>query len=312
MIKYFSKVIMDFKMVEFSIIIPAYNVEKYVAQTLKSLSLQTFKNFEIICIDDCSNDGTYKIIEKFAQIDKRIKLFKTSNHLGPGGARNMALKLAAGKYIACVDADDAVMPNFLQVPYKKLEETDVSAVWVKALIYWENEKKTTDMFTFPKLRDEKEGFLTLTPDNITNYPAYSWNKIFRKSCINKSIKWTEDMLFEDVEFYWRFYTQNPNIYVADKPLYLYRRHQSSIMSKSIIDIDYHKNLFCVTENIYQYLKEHKLFDEYKKAFLNFVVQNIKEFDSYDNLKKELAKTVLKTLKEINFPQDYKDLQKEIF
>ncbi len=295
-------------MVDFSVIIPAFNVEKYIAQTLKSLSLQTFKNFEIICIDDCSDDNTYKIIEKIAEFEKRIKLFKTNNHIGPGGARNLALKQAKGKYIACVDADDVVMPDFLQSPYKKLEETDVSAVWIKALIYWESEKKTTSMFTFPKLRDEKEGFLTLTSENITDYPAYSWNKIFRKSCINKSIKWTEDKLFEDVEFYWRFYTQNPNIYVINKPLYLYRRHQSSIMSKSIVDINYHKNLFFVTENIYKYLKENLLFEKYKKAFLNFVIQNIKEFESYDNLKKELARTVLKTLKEINFPQDYEDLK----
>lgn len=296
-------------MVAFSIIIPAYNVEKYLAQTLKSILLQSFRDFEVICVDDCSEDKTEKIIKDFQRKDKRIKFFKTQEHIGPGGARNFALKKSKGKYIACVDADDIVLPDFLETPYKKLEETKISAVWIKSLIFWEEEKKTTKMFTFPDLMNEKEGFLTLSPKILTNYPAYSWNKMFRKDCINDKIFWTEDKLFEDVEFYWRFYTQNPDIYVIDKPLYIYRRHKSSIMSKSIVDVDYHKNLFYVTENIYKYLNEQNLFEKYKETFLKFVAQNIREFESYDNLKQELANTVLTTMKNIDFPNRYTDLNK---
>lgn len=296
-------------MVEFSIIIPAYNVEKYIEQALKSVLLQTFKDFEVICIDDGSTDKTLKIIEKYKKKDHRIKILKTKKHIGPGGARNLAIEEAKGKYIACVDADDIVLPDFLKLPYEKLEKTNVAAVWIKSLIFWESEKKTTKMFTFPDLMNEKEGFLTLSPQILTNYPAYSWNKMFIKDCLNENIFWTEDKLFEDVEFYWRFYTQHPDIYIIDQPLYIYRRHQSSIMSKSIVDIDYHKNLFYVTENIYKFLNEQGLFEKYKETFLKFVAQNIGEFESYDNLKQELAKTVLETMKKINFPENYFDLDK---
>lgn len=295
----------------FSVIIPAYNVERYILSLLKSLSVQNFKDFEVICTDDCSTDKTADIILKFAETDKRIKYIKTDFHQGPGASRNLALKYATGKYIACADADDVVMPDFLNDAYEKLERTKVGSVWIKSLIYWENEKKATPMFTFPKLRDEKEGFLTLTPENLTDYPAYSWNKMFRRELFDDSIFWTPDRLFEDVEFYWRFYTQNPDIYVIDKTLYLYRRHQSSIMSKCVVDVDYHKNLFVVTENIYRFLKEKNLFEKYKKTFLNFVMQNIREFESYDNLRQELARTVLETLKNIHFPEDYEDLRKEL-
>lgn len=296
-------------MAEISVIIPAHNVEPYIAQTLKSVLSQSFRNFEVICVDDGSTDKTLKIIKAFRNRDSRIKILQTNKHIGPGGTRNLALNNAQGKYIACVDADDIVMPDFLKLPYEKLEETNVPAVWIKSLIHWEQENKTTKMFTFPILMNEKEGFLTLTPQNLTNYPAYSWNKIFRKDCINKNILWTEDKLFEDVEFYWRFYTQYPQIYVIDKPLYIYRRHQSSIMSKSIVNLDYHKNLFYVTENIYEYLKQQAIFDKYKETFLKFVTQNIAEFESYDNLKQELAKTVLRTLKNIDFPNSYAELNK---
>ena len=83
------------------------------------------------------------------------------------------------------------------------------------------------------------------------------------------------------------------------------------MSTCLVDKDYHKNLFYVTENIYHFLCENDLFEKYKKAFLLFVVQNINEFYSYPNLKTELAKTILKTLDNIDFPQKYTDLQQNL-
>lgn len=136
-------------MVEFSIIIPAYNVEKYIEQTLKSVLFQSFKDFEVICVDDGSEDKTLKIIEKYEKKDHRIKILKTKKHIGPGGARNLAIKEACGKYIACVDADDVVMPDFLELPHEKLEKTNVSAVWIKSFIFWENEKKQQKCSHFP-------------------------------------------------------------------------------------------------------------------------------------------------------------------
>lgn len=295
-------------MAKVSVIIPAFNVEKYITTTLESLLVQKYSDFEIICVEDCSEDKTVKIIKNFANRNKKIKLIQNEKHLGPGECRNIALNNANGKYIACVDADDIVTKEYLSLPINKLEETNINAVWCKANIYWEDEKRTTEMFTFPILQKEKEGFLELTPNNISNYPAYAWNKFFKKDCIDESIKWSNGLLFEDVEFYYRFYTQNPNIYVIDKPLYIYRRHKSSIMSKSIVDINYHKDLFTVTENIYNFLKEKDLFKKYKKSLLKLFMQNVNDFDKFPNLKTELAKTVVKTLKNINFPSEYEDLK----
>ena len=252
-------------MTTFSVIIPAYNVENYIIMALKSLFEQTFQDFEIICVDDCSNDHTAEILQNYSEQDKRIKIITNNEHLGPGEARNIALKSAQGKYIACLDADDIFDKKFLQVAYDKLKETDVSSVWVKAKIFWEDENKITPMFTFPNLQNQPEGFLELTPDNITDYPAYSWYKVLRKNSIKENIFWSHDFLFEDVEFYYRYYTQNTKVYVIDKPLYLYRRRSNSIMGNSIIDVNYHKNLFYVTENIYHFLIENGLFEKYKSV-----------------------------------------------
>lgn len=296
-------------MTVFSIIIPSYNVEQYIITALESVYAQTFRDFEVICVDDCSTDRTVELIKNADY--PNLKLICNDKHLGPGESRNIALSYANGKYIACVDADDVAGKSLLQSAYDVLEFSNVAAVWTKFNIFWEGEGKITPMYTFPILQNRPEGFLKLDNDNISDFPAYSWNKIFRKDAVNQEIFWSHDLLFEDVEFYYRYYTQNPNIYIIDKPLYLYRRRQNSIISNAVNDEFSYKDLFFVTENIYHYLVKQNLFEKYKKALLKLLINNIHEFDSLEYLKKDLAKTVNQTLENINFPKDYEDLKQEI-
>ena len=298
-------------MVEFSVIIPAYNVVKYVPLALKSLIEQTYKDFEIICVEDCSTDKTLAMLQLFAKLEPRIKIIRNNTHLGPGTSRNIALKMAKGKYISCVDADDVVDKTFLEEAYQKLETENVSSVWVKADIYWQEEKRVTKMNTFPKLRDLPEGKLKISGKNICDFPAYSWYKFYKRESIDDSIKWADGHLFEDVEFYYRYYTQNPDVYVIDKPLYLYRRHSSSIMGRSIHDSAYQRDLFTIIHHIYLFLKEKNLFKKYKKAFLTFVKDSILDFEGYPDIKDALEKTVLETLDKIGYPQEYEDLAKKL-
>lgn len=292
----------------FSIIVPAFNVEKYIRETLTSIQNQIYEDFEVIIAEDCSTDKTLDIINHFVTTDKRFKLIKNNVHSGPGTSRNNALKTAKGDYIACADADDKVDAHFLKLVAESFDKTDATAVWVKSDILWENENKITPMVTFPDLQFLPEGLFTLTPKNISSFPAYSWNKVFRKDTINEDIKWSDGLLFEDVEFYYRFYLQNPNIYVINKSLYLYRRHDKSIMSTSVIDKSYHKNLFTVIENIYRFMKEKNMFDEYKIALLSLLANSIADFENWEGIKDELPYTVLKTLDNINFPNEYYDLE----
>lgn len=97
-----------------SIIIPTYNTEKFIESTLQSVQEQTYKNWEMILADDASTDQTVAIIERYAQEDDRIKLFKLSQNSGNGFARNVALEKATGKYIAYLDADDLWFPEKLE------------------------------------------------------------------------------------------------------------------------------------------------------------------------------------------------------
>lgn len=89
-----------------SIITPVYNAEKYIEETLKSVSNQTYSNWEHVLVDDCSSDQSVELIEKLAKTDPRIKLIKLSENSGPAVARNKAIDLATGRYLAFLDADD--------------------------------------------------------------------------------------------------------------------------------------------------------------------------------------------------------------
>ncbi|MCQ2789817.1 MAG: glycosyltransferase [bacterium] len=297
-------------MVKYSIIVPIYNAEKYLNETLKSIQEQSFEDFEVLCVDDNSEDNSLAIINEYTKNDKRFKLIKTPSHLGPGFSRNLALKIANGEYIACVDADDIAHKDFLKLPYEIFEKTDVDAVWIKPQIYWQSKNLTTQMDNFVKWRDQEGGLLNITPENISNYPAYSWCKIFKKSLINKTTYWTEDKLYEDVEFYYRFYTQHTKVYVIDQILYTYRRHKDSILGTNIANRNFeqHKNLFDVTVNIYKYLIETNIFEKYKKSLLTLFIKNINEFNKDTTFTKQLRATISKTLSQINFPEAYQDLR----
>jgi glycosyltransferase involved in cell wall biosynthesis len=97
-----------------SIIIPTYNTEKFIGDTLQSVQNQTYQNWEMILVDDASTDRTVSVIEEFAKNDSRIKLFKLEKNSGNGFARNIAVEKTVGKYIAYLDADDLWFSNKLE------------------------------------------------------------------------------------------------------------------------------------------------------------------------------------------------------
>ena len=94
-------------MSEVSIIMPAYNSAAYITESIRSVLAQSYSNFELIIIDDCSTDNTFQICNQFREIDKRVVVLKTSNNFGcPGGPRNLGINYASSKWIAFLDSDD--------------------------------------------------------------------------------------------------------------------------------------------------------------------------------------------------------------
>jgi teichuronic acid biosynthesis glycosyltransferase TuaG len=97
-----------------SIITPSYNSEKFISETIQSVQNQTYKNWELLIVDDFSQDKTVKIIKEFSKNDNRISVIELPENLGTGNARNTALKVAKGRFIAFLDSDDLWKPNKLE------------------------------------------------------------------------------------------------------------------------------------------------------------------------------------------------------
>ena len=114
-------------MAKVSVIIPVYNVEKYLRKCLESVVNQTLKDIEIICVNDGSTDSSALILDEYARNDNRIKVYTQENQ-GQGAARNMALELAQGDYIAFVDSDDWLEVSALEELYKFITEKGAEAV----------------------------------------------------------------------------------------------------------------------------------------------------------------------------------------
>lgn len=106
-------------MPEISVIVPVYNVEKYLRQCIESIKMQTFENWELILVDDGSLDNSGSICDEYAQSDNRIKVVHKENG-GVSTARNFGLAIAAGKYISFIDSDDYIVPKFFEIMLEKL------------------------------------------------------------------------------------------------------------------------------------------------------------------------------------------------
>lgn len=180
-----------------SIIVPAYNVEKYIFDTIKTIEVQTYKNIEIIIVNDGSTDNTLKICQELAKENKNIKLINQSNK-GVSEARNKGIEMATGEYIAFIDSDDLLEKDMIELLVKGLEEfnADISICGYK--INYNNEYYcyygTKKIFEYNQKKLIEE-FL-----NEENISVSLWNKLFRKDCIRniqfaKGIRINEDKLF---------------------------------------------------------------------------------------------------------------------
>lgn len=139
-----------------SIITPLYNSEKYIAETIESVLAQTYSNWEMIIVDDCSKDNGVEIVEKYQEKDKRIKLYKNKENKGGAGTRNVAIEKANGKYIAFLDSDDLWKKEKLEKQISFMESLDCSFSYTKYERISEKGKKLNLISKIPKTLNYKE------------------------------------------------------------------------------------------------------------------------------------------------------------
>ncbi len=223
-----------------SVIIPIYNVEKYIEGCLKSIINQTLKEIEIICINDGTPDNSMKIVDKIAKKDKRIKVFNKENG-GLSSARNYGIDKATSKYIYFIDSDDQLKENALEILYNKMEEEDLDTLFFDAENVYEDEGNKENSFINDnyyirkhKYSDEYTGqtlFRALKKNN--EYRASACLQINKLSLIKEhDIKFIEGIIHEDEVFTAKICLFSKKAAHIKEVLYLRLVQENSIMSSS--------------------------------------------------------------------------------
>ncbi len=205
-----------------SIIVPVYNVEAYLPQCLDSLRCQTFRDIEIICIDDGSPDRSGTIAELYAQADERIRVFHKSNG-GLSSARNAGIWEATGEYLCFVDSDDLVKPGFCETLIRAFRNTGADVVTFGAVCYpaFCRDSRVEGMMD---TRDVVyDGFSTDILFKEQSHPFACRTAVKRSFLVDNSIFFDEDVPFgEDQIFHFAIYPRASKVaFISDKP-YLYR------------------------------------------------------------------------------------------
>lgn len=215
-----------------SVIIPVYNVELYLEECLNSVINQTYKNLEIICIDDHSTDGSLEILRAYSCKDSRIVLLRNNGNHGLAYTRNRGIDRASGDYILFVDSDDYIREDLLEISLKNAHGNDMVCF---------------DYIALNELGDEEITHVYELENGIYNgidFWVYSvnrksvihsaWSKLYdRKFLINNHINFYNGILYEDILFTFRCFLSARTIYNTKEKLYRYRIRKDSIMTETL-------------------------------------------------------------------------------
>ena len=291
--------------VAISVVIPMYNAEKFIGACLSSILWQTFKNYEVIIVDDCSTDNSAVIVEDFIpQFGGRLKILRTENNSGvPGTPINRGVALAGGKYIYAMDDDDLIIDNALETLYNFAEAYQADVVYTERYFYIKD--KSNAPFPNPEnvhiTQQKISGKPTLETENIAErvekflankfeFPA--WNKLVRRDLLTEN-----EISFPAIRIYHDLIWSLKVIYFAKKilkipdALYFYRIHSNSLTQKHRTNEEFIK--LCLTTSVEgigildKFLSGQKFFQgnpQYHCALLNFFEMIFVKLINRNNLK----------------------------
>lgn len=220
-----------------SVIVPVYNVSKYIEATLDSILNSTYRDIELVLVDDGSTDGSGGICDQYASCDDRIHVIHQKN-AGVSAARNAGLDLAKGEYIGFVDGDDVIHPNMFQVLYDSITSGDYDISMVLGQIVNGVDFKsffgdrTLGLSANQRILSRQDMFKGLMGPNDNDYQyAVVWNKLYKRSLL-------EELRFnithsEDMEWNARVFLKMNKAILVDAKLYCWIHHAESITHQSM-------------------------------------------------------------------------------
>lgn len=206
-----------------SIIVPVYNMERYLKECLDSIKAQNFKDWECILVDDGSMDSSPSICDDYAAQDSRFSVIHKENG-GLSSARNAALKKATSDYIGFVDADDWIEPNMYELLFRLIKQSDADIAQTGYWNEYRGRKSTKHITTSTRIID---GTVAMQEIGFDRLPNYVWNKLHHRRII--TCEFPEGRNFEDIFVYGHWLRNVRKMVVDPTPTYHYRMRRGSIV-----------------------------------------------------------------------------------
>jgi len=255
-------------MIKVSVIVPVYNVEKYIRECLNSLLKQTLSDIEIIVVNDGTKDRSIEIICDLIDSDERVRLVEQENG-GLSAARNTGLKLARGKYISFVDSDDYVEPDFLKNLYEEGEKDNLDIVCGSHVRLYENgimeEKVRSEELISNSYKSGAE--ILLKQLHYSDYRMEVWSNLYLKEFLDlNSLEFFEGIVHEDEEFTPRALIFSEKVKILNSFDYIYRKREASITSSITF-----KNVNSLSKALYNFLTVYGCLNQEKKIPMSEII-----------------------------------------
>lgn len=213
-----------------SIIIPVYNTESFIKECIESVLKQTYRNLEIILVDDGSPDGSGHICDVYAERDSRIKVIHKLNG-GLSDARNVGIKIAQGKYLIFIDSDDCVAERMVEKLYLAAEEEQADMAMCNFEYIYEKGVERNSSLSDSPIKNEvllKEEVIDKLFQDKAWYYIVAWNKIYKRE-LWKDLHYPKGYIYEDEAVIHRLLNRCNKVVTLEEKLYYYRQVQGSIM-----------------------------------------------------------------------------------
>jgi glycosyltransferase EpsH len=262
-----------------SIIIPVYNVEKYLHQCLESVVKQSYTNLEIIIVNDGSSDKSHFIIDDFASRDFRIKIIKQQNR-GISAARNSGIQASSGELIMFIDSDDWVEEEIVEKLFSEIEDYDLVVCSYNRSYNTKSKPRVFDIEGRSEGKEFQRRLIGLLKEELKDPSQLDsfvtvWGKLYKAKFIKENqlsfISTREIGTCEDLIFNFQYLESLKEIFIINQPLYNYRKNNDSSFTSN-----YKANLFFLWKNLFNQLEKliYRKEDVFNKAFKNRIALSL--------------------------------------
>ena len=233
-----------------SVIVPIYNVEKYLEKCINSLLSQTLEDIQIILVNDGSKDNSGNIAKEYEKNNKDRVIYVEKENGGLSDARNYGLKYATGDFIAFLDSDDYIEKNAYEKMYNKAIEEN--ADYVECDFLWE----------FPnKIRVDKQYPYKNKKEMLSFVRVVAWNKLIKRQLItDNNLEFPKGLRYEDVEFTYKLIPFINKFAYVDKPFIHYVQREGSIAN---VQNERTAEIFTVLDNVIEFYKKNNIYEKYR-------------------------------------------------